>query len=761
MKLRVIVLLLIISFSGMSILAQQVNTLYFLENNPLRHQLNVAQQPLSAFYFNLPVIGYTDFSVGSNALKVSKLTLSKEDFLLSMPSSTLVQTALNTNLFGFGFRAKSSYLTVGISSKTSVKLGVPSDLFKILLFGNVNYSNGIPQLTGNAFDFSNFSAFGLSYIEAALGYSKLIDEKLTLGIKLKYLHGLATMNGRFSNFTADTGIDQWKIEANASIDYAYPDPNNFSVSSLVNPLGMGGAVDLGVVYKPIERLALGASVNDVGFIRWNKKPSNLAVDYNVNLTGLQHTNLNDILNGNVTDGYVDTLLTDLRNGISHTTSQNIFTTNLSPTLNLSAEYHLYKQFLSVGLLSTTQFYNNKLYTDVTTSLNIKPINWFNMSLSYSLFNGNASNVGAGIGFRLGFVNIFASADFISLNNTPLTNPLVIDATAIPLVGAAISPITISKVPYNTNMMNFAIGVNFVFGNKIDADNDGVSNRRDKCPFTPIGVIVDKKGCPLDTDGDGVPDYYDKCPNTPKEAFKTIDADGCPMDTDGDGVLDYLDKCPDTPYQAYGKVDKMGCPKDTDGDGVPDYVDLCPKTPPAERNMVDASGCTVVIPVVVDTASALPVVQPISDSDADGDGIIDRLDKCPNVPGVASNQGCPEIKSDAKVVFQKAMRGIQFETAKYIIRPLSYVILDHVARVLSENKNYVVEIQGHTDNEGRADSNMTLSINRANAVRDYLISKGIEATRLTALGYGQTRPATSNATAAGRAINRRVEFVVTY
>jgi len=168
-------------------------------------------------------------------------------------------------------------------------------------------------------------------------------------------------------------------------------------------------------------------------------------------------------------------------------------------------------------------------------------------------------------------------------------------------------------------------------------------------------------------------------------------------------------------------------------------------------------------VPVDTVKAPIVdVKPVvADVDTDGDGIVDRLDRCPQLAGVASNDGCPEIKKEVRVIFQKALQGIQFETAKFIIKPLSYVILQNVARVLSENPNYMVEIQGHTDNEGLPEKNLILSENRANAVRDYLISKDIDAKRLTAKGYGQMRPVAPNSTIEGRAKNRRVEFVVSF
>jgi len=231
---------------------------------------------------------------------------------------------------------------------------------------------------------------------------------------------------------------------------------------------------------------------------------------------------------------------------------------------------------------------------------------------------------------------------------------------------------------------------------------------DKCPNTPLNAKVDTVGCPLDSDGDGVPDYRDKCPNTPKEAYGHIDENGCPLDADGDGVPDYLDKCPNTPKAAIGFVDKNGCLLDTDGDGVPDY-----------------------------------------------------LDKCPKVAGPASNHGCPEVKKEVKALFKKALQGIQFESGKYIIKPVSFNLLNQIAVMLIANPTYIIEVQGHTDNVGSPESNLILSGKRAEAVKNYLINAGVDAKRLTSHGYGDTVPVSTNTTSAGKKLNRRVEFVVTF
>ena len=120
-----------------------------------------------------------------------------------------------------------------------------------------------------------------------------------------------------------------------------------------------------------------------------------------------------------------------------------------------------------------------------------------------------------------------------------------------------------------------------------------------------------------------------------------------------------------------------------------------------------------------------------------------------------------MKRAVTTLLKKAMTGIQFETGKAIIVKKSYPILDEIAKVFIENPTYIIEVQGHTDNVGKAEVNMNLSDKRAQAVRDYLVKKGVDASRMSAHGYGSTMPIDDNKTKAGRAKNRRVEFKITF
>ncbi len=238
---------------------------------------------------------------------------------------------------------------------------------------------------------------------------------------------------------------------------------------------------------------------------------------------------------------------------------------------------------------------------------------------------------------------------------------------------------------------------------------------------PEPVVVAKAVEDTDSDGDGVVDRLDQCPDTPRGA--RVDYKGCPLDTDKDGVYDYADRCPETPSGL--EVDSRGCPLDSDGDGVYDYKDKCPGTP---RGMqVDSAGCPM---------------------DSDGDGVINSLDRCPNTPKGAkvSERGCWTLK------------GAIFDTNKSVIKPEFQSQLDDVAKVLKNTPDLTIEIQGHTDSAGSEKYNQKLSERRANAVKDYLVSKGIDKDRMTAKGYGELMPVASNDTEEGRAANRRATLV---
>jgi OmpA-OmpF porin, OOP family len=286
-----------------------------------------------------------------------------------------------------------------------------------------------------------------------------------------------------------------------------------------------------------------------------------------------------------------------------------------------------------------------------------------------------------------------------------------------------------------NLWKLTLGLEYDFGKVNDADKDGVSDTKDKCPDTPLGVAVDANGCPVDSDGDGVADYIDDCPTI----AGLTSLKGCP-DKDKDGIADKDDACPDIA----GIASMKGCP-DADGDGIADKDDKCPNTPKGWK--VDASGCPL---------------------DQDKDGVADAEDNCPTVAGPKENKGCPIEEKTEKEIKEKAAKEIT--TQKMNVEPVyfdydksTYITvdkpkIDHLVTLLKENKDYNVKITGYADSKGSEEYNLNLSKKRISSVVNTITTGGIKKTRISLQEpMGETNPAATNNTDEGRALNRRVEF----
>ncbi len=277
---------------------------------------------------------------------------------------------------------------------------------------------------------------------------------------------------------------------------------------------------------------------------------------------------------------------------------------------------------------------------------------------------------------------------------------------------------------------FGIGLDYAFVNEME-DFMGENHR--------ISLNLAFGERERDRDGDGIPDYDDECPNSAEDFDGFMDDDGCPdLDNDGDGIVDELDSCPDEAEDFDGIDDSDGCPEldDRDGDGLMDADDQCPDEPEDFDGFEDGDGCP--------------------DDDNDGDGIPDAQDRCMNnaetYNGYMDDDGCPDIAP------RENLNGVHFEFNSAKLKLGSQQILDELVRALKANPDVNVQIEGHTDDVGSASYNKDLSQRRAKAVVDYIVTKGINASRLSPQGYGEERPIASNKTPEGRLENRRVEVI---
>lgn len=267
----------------------------------------------------------------------------------------------------------------------------------------------------------------------------------------------------------------------------------------------------------------------------------------------------------------------------------------------------------------------------------------------------------------------------------------------------------------------------------DLDQDGVLLGLDKCADTPRGWPVDGKGCPLDSDTDAVPDGSDECADTPRGAI--VDDKGCPIDSDGDSVLDGFDRCPDTPAGAIVDAtdgENPGCPHDSDEDGVADGIDQCPITPPGAT--VDERGCP---------------------QDSDGDRILDGLDQCPETPEGAKidRDGCPRVRLDKEE--PQILLNVKFLSGTKLY-PGTEAWINLLVDALHYWSDVTIEVGVYTDNSGTKAGNRQIALRRAEVIREWLVGRGIDRSRLKIKGYGAVNFIADNDTETGRGENRRVE-----
>lgn len=309
-------------------------------------------------------------------------------------------------------------------------------------------------------------------------------------------------------------------------------------------------------------------------------------------------------------------------------------------------------------------------------------------------------------------------------------------------------------------------------NNKDKDRDGILDKDDACPTEPGAVKM--KGCP-DRDNDGVADKDDDCPGL----FGLAALKGCP-DADGDGIADKNDECPNE----YGALALKGCP-DKDKDGIADKDDACPDA----AGVAALGGCPDKDKDgIADKDDACPSVAGVAlfsgCPDTDRDSVEDAKDRCPELAGKPQFEGCPDQKTltavikeaekKAKLEAQSATKQpvkidetqkvaeiqispILFEVGKAQIQAQYIETLNNVAETMAKNPNYTLKIIGYTDEMGDPKSNQKLSEARAAACFDYLLKKGVNAGRMSFVGYGEQFPKIPNADAQSRQQNRRVEI----
>lgn len=429
--------------------AQQIRTSYFMDKSTVRTTLNPAFRPERGYVY-IPVLGSLNVSYASNGISVSDVlyprngrlvtfldqSVSADEFLKRLKKNNQVNTDFSTSVLAAGWYSGKGFWTVDLNLKSVASARIPKTMFELMKKGS--------GVEGTVYDISNVNMYMDSYLETAVGYSRPIDEKLTVGGKFKLLTGVANMDVRFDRLHVEMNENQWKITSsgkmNTSLKGLVPEfEQDADNEEYINGFdydtpgisGFGAGIDLGASYRLLDNLTLSASLLDLGFISWGAS-STVSGEANgvFNFDGFKLPIGETGSNGSMSDQFSD--MTDGINDLFHfkETKPKGRSTALRSTLHIGAEYAILENTLGFGLLSSTRFYRPRAYTELTASANYRPVSWFAASFSYSFVHSDFKTFGFALNFSPSWINFFIGSDYMITRITPQVLPVHAHATNI-------------------------------------------------------------------------------------------------------------------------------------------------------------------------------------------------------------------------------------------------------------------------------------------------------------------------------------------
>ena len=677
-------------------------TLYDGIQNPHHKALDSCRAFASNLFLFVPTLNL-DLSIDGQLNDVIKSSIASENLSkLSLVNggNNTITNQLNLNLFMMKFRlSRKREAELGFYGqlKTQTGLNINNGLFNLITQGNYAYRG--KSIEG----FLDIGALSNVYGEAGLTYRQKIYGKLSGGFKVGYILGVvnATVDIKDSKFTTSANGDTINIRVNGVIK----SPVSMFQKDTAGKFQIKPSIDADALVKDVFKnsgLAISAGLQ----YDLTRKAT-----LSVGLLDFGYIRWNDNsktynISKNVqytgvpaleNEQFVDSIMKDITQFDVDSTIGS-YTSKLLGKIEISGQYRWANWFHQTVIASKTLDYD---YVDLVLINNLRLIKRFNFIVLGTYNTSGTSTIGAQFLYRAkgSGLDLYFGSEKI-FNTYQASQQLFTDHT---------------KKPIGSYGADFNFGLNWGFG---------------RCPRKKP---ASQAAMPADSDGDGVLDVIDDCPY----AAGPSENKGCPWpDVDKDSIPDKDDACPSNA----GLKVNMGCP-DTDGDGLFDNVDSCINT----AGPLENKGCPW--------------------ADTDGDGIFDKDDKCPNVAGALDNNGCPaipqkvELTVEEQEVINKVFSNLNFESGKSVISASSFESLKLLNDLLVKKPSFKLLIEGHTDNAGKAATNFKLSQSRADAVKKYFVDNGVDAARVTAKGYGPSKPIADNKTAAGKAKNRRVEFTI--
>ena len=439
LRLQIIILFLLAGGASTNILAQTLNSSYFLEGATFRHQLNPAFMG-ERNYISIPLLGNINVGTSSNIgltdfiykyndpeskydlTTFMSSSVSREEFLGNLKTNNQINTNFGLTILSAGFHAWGGFNTIELGVKSNSSVNLPYELFNFM-------KTGMDQ---EVYHIKNFAANSNNYVELALGHAHEINDRLTIGAKLKFLVGGANVDTKIDQMDVELTGDKWQIMANGTINTSVgggyykkmaenPDEiTGFDVENNTGPAGYGVGIDLGATYKIGDNLILSASVLDLGFINWKNS-----------LKGVTHNNEPFTFDGfnniavdpedgdpNSIDEQLENMKDDLEDMTKFYDEGTVSrTTTLASTVNFGAEYLFLNDKMSLGALTTTHINKPYTWSQAMAALNMRPARWLDVSVNYS-YSTFGSNLGWMLNFHPKGFTFFVGSDRMITNVTP-------------------------------------------------------------------------------------------------------------------------------------------------------------------------------------------------------------------------------------------------------------------------------------------------------------------------------------------------------
>jgi hypothetical protein len=451
-QLYIAIILLTLGFCTFA----QDNSLMFTKGIPQSTQLNAAFRPVKKWYVAMPALGSVQFN-GTNSgfswndiirkgtgLQSDSLIVDLDYATSQMQDNNLFATEASLQVLGFGFAVKQWFFTFDINHKLKARMNYPVSLMN-LRYGNWDYDMNKPI----NHSFSDMYVNGLDYNEVAIGASKVINDKLTLGMRVKYIMGVANVQSEYFRLDMETLtngtmriISDAAFRTNIPLDITYDadgyvdqlEVSDDAEDMFTSTKNTGWGFDFGATYQVTEKLMLGAAINDLGFINWKEGTSRLYTKGTFEYSGVD---VSDELTGDAGDAdYLEQLADDFEETFRFSNDGGSYSTGLMGSFNVSADYQL-KRWLNFGFVSKNYFVEDKLIPQVSLATGLQAGRILSTAITYSYMKNAPANLGAGMALKLGAFQVYAVTD--NLN-------------------AAFKPASAKYV-------NARLGINFVFNGK--------------------------------------------------------------------------------------------------------------------------------------------------------------------------------------------------------------------------------------------------------------------------------------------------------